>query len=71
MKNFTTSNKIDAEIALRKLNKKASDFYRDADPLKVYLVDGKFYIRGIIEENELTFEEIEELFAAYSDELND
>ena len=68
MKKFTNTEKINGELTARGLSDKAKSFYNETDPLIVYEVNGCYFVRGIIEEYNLTFEELNDLFEAYQEE---
>lgn len=68
---FNNSNKLKAEITLRGLSDKAYEVYSDISPLDVYEVDNKFYLRGALEYDELSLEELEQLFCDMADEFDD
>lgn len=65
---FNNSNKLKAEITLRSLSDKAYEVYSGIDSLAVYEVDNKFYLRGALEYDELSLEELDQLFCDMADE---
>ena len=72
----TSAQKAAGEMAVRGMSAKAQDFYSGTDPLAVYeydTEDGKRYdVTGCLGDSEgLTFEELEELFESWADELAD
>ena len=67
MKKFTNSEKVAGELAVRRMSQKAREFYNGTDPLAVYEYDadnGKRYAYSgaIGEDEDLTFEELQEVF---------
>ena len=54
------------ELDVRHLSDKARRFYENTDPLDIYVceVDGEmlYSVRGVLEEDDLSFEELEEIF---------
>ena len=69
---FTNSQKANGEIACRKLNKKAYDFYSGADPFNVYEyeVNGnkRYAYDGCCgNASDLTFDELEKELEGYAD----
>lgn len=82
MRKFTKTEKINGEYACRNLSAKADEIYSASDPLDVYEVSERLYtgdeytgckntyfVRGIIDADELTFEELNELFEDFADEM--
>lgn len=75
MRNFTNSQKVAGEMAVRGLSDKASEFYNGADPLDVfeYEEDGAklyAYSGAFGERDGLTFEELEREFEEMQEELD-
>lgn len=66
-----TFNKKDRvrPTVLKRLSPRAFSVYADADPLEVYQKDELFYLRGIFEADEMTFEEMEKFFCDIADAL--
>lgn len=56
------------KVTLRGLSDKAYEVYSGIDPLDVYEVDNKFYLRGALEYDELSLEELDQLFCDMADE---
>lgn len=54
---------------LKRLSAKAFSVYSDADPLDIYQKDDRFYLRGMFEADEMTFEELEKFFCDIADAL--
>ena len=54
---------------LKKLSNKAFFVYSNADPLEIYHRDDLFYLRGMFEADEMTFEEMERFFCEVADAL--
>jgi hypothetical protein len=68
MRKFTASEKINGELAIRKLSEKAQKFYSETDPLDVYEREGKYFVRGCIgDSDDLTIDELNELFESEVD----
>lgn len=75
MRNFTNSQKVAGEMAVRSLSDKAAEFYNGADPLDVfeYEEDGAklyAYSGAFGERDGLTFEELEREFEEMQEELD-
>lgn len=66
---FTNSDLRAGEMACRNLSDKAKWYYLNTDPLHVYGRDGRFFVRGSDERDDLSFEELEELLAQSADEF--
>ena len=58
---FTTKEKINAEMTLRRLSNEAFKIYSDTDPLTVYERDGLLYSSGVIDANGVTLNEFEKM----------
>ena len=76
MKKYTNNQKIAGELACRSLSDLALRFYTGTDPLKVYEYEtdeGKRYAyEGCIGNNEnLTFEELDEIFSDWQKEIEE
>ena len=79
MKKFTNAQKVNGELACRGLSEKATEFYMMSYPLTVYeenvdiwsdedeyiRTDKAYYIRGIVEHDNLTFEDVNDIFEEY------
>ncbi len=55
--------------ALRKLSDRAFAAYAAFDPVEVYFRDGKYYLRGVLEADEMTFEEMDKFLSDVADAL--
>ena len=67
---MTFNNKDRARPAvLKRLSPKAYSVYAQADPLEIYQKDALFYLRGMFEADEMTFEEMEKFFCDIADAL--
>ena len=67
---MTFNNKDRARPALlKRLSPKAFSVYADSDPLDVYYKDDRFYLRGMFEADEMSFEEMEKFFCDIADAL--
>ena len=66
---FTAKDKAHPK-QLRRLSAKAFSVYADYDPLEVYCVKDLYYLRGVFEADEMTFEEFDEFFCEIADALN-
>lgn len=76
MRNFTNSQKVAGEMAVRSLSDKAAEFYSGADPLDVfeYEEDGAklyAYSGAFGERDGLTFEELEREFEEMQAEFDE
>ena len=84
MRKFTKIEKINGELACRNLSAKADGVYSTSDPLEVYEVSEKeytgdectgykntYYVRGIIDADDLSFDELNELFEEFADEVKE
>jgi hypothetical protein len=64
---FTINQESKGELACRSLNAKAWEYLTGTDPLKVYeVMDGEqklYCVRGALEYDNLTFKDLEEMFA--------
>lgn len=54
---------------LKKLSAKAFSVYADADPLDVYQKGDVFFLRGMFEADDMTFEEMEQFFCDIADAM--
>lgn len=66
--NFTQKDRV-RPVVLKRLSEKAFAVYADADPLEVYQKDERFYLRGMFEADEMTFEELDQFFCDVADAL--
>lgn len=75
MKKHYNIQKINGELATRRLSAKAKEFYNGSDPLDVYEIltaEGiRYDVRGFLELDSVTFEEMEETFEALYDEFQE
>lgn len=80
MKNrFTNREASRGELAARRLSKKAFTLYSNADPLDIYELDvynsekeeneKRYYIRGMIDADDMTFEELQQTLEDCADAL--
>ena len=60
--NFTSKDKVHPKT-LRRLSAKACSVYAAYDPVEIYCVNDKYYLRGIFEADEMTFEEMDKFFS--------
>jgi hypothetical protein len=67
MRSFTINQESKGELACRSLNNKAREYLTGTDPLKVFEIeDGEqklYCVRGALEYDNLTFKDLEEMFA--------
>ena len=56
-------------VVLKRLSNKAFSVYSNADPLDIYQKDDRFYLRGMFEADDMTFEEMETFFSDIADAL--
>lgn len=69
MKKLSISEISEGELAMRDLCEKAYEFYRGTDPLTVALCyDGTFSLRGFINEDGLTFQQVEQSFVELAEQ---
>ena len=54
---------------LKRLSPKAYSVYAQSDPLDIYQKDELFYLRGMLEADEMTFAEMEQFFCDIADAL--
>lgn len=54
---------------LKKLSAKAFSVYTDAEPLEIYQKNDMFYLRGMFEADDMTFEEMEQFFCDIADAM--
>ena len=62
MLNFTNRDKA-SPAALKRLSDKAFSVYAEYDPIDIYFKEGKYYLRGVFEADEMTFEEMDKFFS--------
>lgn len=65
---FTQKDRVRPAV-LKRLSEKAFAVYADADPLEVYQKDALFYLRGMFQADEMTFEEMDQFFCEIADAL--
>lgn len=80
MKKFTNTQKVNGELAVRMLSKKAQEYYEGSSMLDVYEidewrdgggVDHSYSVRGEIEADGLTLEELGAELESLQDEVED
>lgn len=63
---FNNTEKINGELATRRFSKDAYKYYSGTNPLTIYEVEceseKRYYVRGVIETDSLTFDELNEMF---------
>ena len=67
---FSNYERRQGEMSLRNLSDKAKAVYNAVDSVEVYQREGMFYVRGIFEADEMTFEEFDQFFCDIADALN-
>ena len=65
---FTNRDKA-SPVALKRLSDKAFSVYAEYDPIDIYFKDGLYYLRGMFEADEMTFEEMDKFFADIADAM--
>ena len=60
--NFTTRDKASPAV-LKWLSDAAFSVYAEYDPIDIYFKEGKYYLRGVFEADEMTFEEMDKFFS--------
>ena len=60
--NFTSKDKVHPKM-LRRLSPKAFSVYAEYDPVEIYCVNEQYYLRGVFEADEMTFEELDKFFS--------
>ena len=65
---FNNRDKVRPAV-LKRLSNKAFSVYSQADPLEIYQKDDLFYLRGMFEADEMTFEEMEQFFCDIADAM--
>ncbi|MBR3330645.1 MAG: hypothetical protein IKG25_05430 [Mogibacterium sp.] len=76
MRKITNAEKVNGELAMRRLSKKAADMYSGTDPLTIaeYEEDGQtlYSMRGALgNEDGMTFEAIQKMLEELADEMAD
>lgn len=66
---YTNTEKVAGEQAVRRMSKKAKEFYSQTDPLNVYEYDSdetkKYAYTGVFEADGLSFSELEKDFEEF------
>lgn len=65
---FTNRDKA-SPAALKRLSDKAFSVYAAYDPIDIYYKDGQYYLRGVFEADEMTFEELDKFFSDIADAM--
>ena len=68
MLSFTNRDKASPAV-LKRLSDKAFSVYAAYDPIDIYFKEGKYYLRGVFEADEMTFEEMDKFFSDVADAL--
>ena len=68
MLNFTNRDKA-SPAALKRLSDKAFSVYASYDPIDIYYKEGKYYLRGVFEADEMSFEEMDKFFSDIADAM--
>lgn len=75
MKRYTISEKQRGELAVLGLSKKAQTFYNETDPLAVFELEtdngARYDVRGFVDFDGLTFEELQAQFEELHDALEE
>lgn len=66
--NFTNRDKA-SPAALKRLSDNAFSVYAAYDPIDIYFKEGKYYLRGVFEADEMTFEELDKFFSDIADAM--
>ena len=66
--NFTNRDKASPAV-LKRLSDKAFSVYASYDPVDIFFKDGKYYLRGMFEADEMTFEEMDKFFSDIADAM--
>ena len=66
--NFTNRDKASPAV-LKRLSDAAFSVYAEYDPIDIYFKEGKYYLRGVFEADEMTMEELDKFFCDISDAL--
>lgn len=59
---FTNRDKA-SPAALKRLSDKAFSVYAEYDPIDIYYKEGLYYLRGVFDADEMTFEELDKFFS--------
>jgi len=59
---FTNRDKASPAV-LKRLSDRAFSVYAEYDPVDIYFKEGKYYLRGVFEADEMTFEEMDKFFS--------
>lgn len=65
---FSAKDKVHPK-ALRRLSSRAYSVYAEYDPVEIYCVNEQYYLRGVFEADEMTFEELDKFFCDIADAL--
>ena len=65
---FTNREKA-SPAALKRLSDKAFSVYAEYDPIDIYFKEGKYYLRGVFEADQMTFEELDKFFSDIADAM--
>ena len=65
---FTARDKA-SPAALKRLSDKAFSVYAAYDPIDIYYKEGLYYLRGVFEADEMSFEEMDKFFSDIADAL--
>lgn len=65
---FTNRDKA-SPAALKRLSDKAFSVYAEYDPIDIYYREGLYYLRGVFEADEMTFEELDKFFCDIADAM--
>lgn len=68
---FNRAMALHGDLAFSKLSKKAQSFCFCTDEIRLYKANNKFYVRGTIEFDALSFEELNKLFEDMYDALDE
>ena len=66
--NFTARDKAHPKV-LHRLSAKAYSVYAAYDPVEIYCLNERYYLRGVFEADEMTFEELDKFFSDIADAL--
>ena len=69
MMTFTKRDKA-SPAALKRLSDKAFSIYAEYDPIDIYFKEGKYYLRGVFEADEMSFEEMDKFFSDIADAMS-
>lgn len=65
---FSAKDKIHPK-QLRRLSTKAFSIYAEYEPLDIYCANELYYLRGVFEADEMTFQELDQFFCQIADAL--